>query len=116
MIVGIIAVVAQAERKMTSARTKAALAAAKARGQKLGGLRPNSPVLSIEHRTRSAAVRQQKAQGGDIAPVIAGLREQGVTTLRGMARELTQRGIRTARGKREWTPIQVFRVLERLAV
>jgi hypothetical protein len=39
MVVGIMAVVARAERKMISARTKAALQAAKGRGIKLGGLR-----------------------------------------------------------------------------
>jgi hypothetical protein len=39
MVVGVMAVVVQAERKMISARTKAALQAAKARGKKLGGLR-----------------------------------------------------------------------------
>src|SRR6478672_1052362 len=39
MVVGIMPVVAEAERKMSSARTKAALQASKARGVKLGGLR-----------------------------------------------------------------------------
>jgi DNA invertase Pin-like site-specific DNA recombinase len=116
MIVGIMAVVAQAERKMISARTKAALAAAKARGQKLGGLRPNSPVLTAEDSAKGAAVRTAKAEqrAQDLTPVIAELRAEGVTSLGALARALTERGIPTARGGKVWQPVQVSRVLGRL--
>ena len=79
MIVGIMAVVAQAERKVISARTKAALQAAKAGGVKLGGDRGNLPAVAEKGRRIGLEVRRKAAQQriADIAPVVADLRAHG---------------------------------------
>ncbi|RYC34059.1 recombinase family protein [Lichenibacterium minor] len=112
MVVGIMAVVAQAERKMISARTKAALAAAKARGTKLGGDRGNLAVVGAAGRAKGTQVRQSKAKAraGDLAPILSSLQADGVTTLRGLAEALNAREIPTARGG-TWSAVQVQRVL-----
>ena len=71
MVVGIMAVVAQAERKMISARTKAALAAAKARGKRLGNpenLR-NQEAGRVRGRARRTAIARERTK--DLAPIIA---------------------------------------------
>jgi DNA invertase Pin-like site-specific DNA recombinase len=111
MVVGIMAVVAEAERKMISARTKAALQAAKARGTLLGGFRGYVPTR--EDRLAARAVRKAtaKAFAADLAPIIAGLRAQGVTSCNAIARALTGQGVPTARGASTWTPAGVSRVL-----
>lgn len=72
--------------------------------------------ISADARAMGQAAIQEKARvrAADLEPVIIDLRGHGVTTLRGMARALTERGIPTARGKGEWTPMQVARVLERI--
>jgi DNA invertase Pin-like site-specific DNA recombinase len=115
MIVGIMAVVAQAERKMISARTKAALQAAKARGQVLGGKRPGQYVTpAIQDAGRAVRTARARAWAADLAPVIEELRAEGLTSLGAIARELTARSIPAARGGTRWTAMGVSRVLARI--
>lgn len=111
MVVGIMAVVAQAERRMISQRTRAALQASKARGTKLGGFR--GAVITPEARMagRMAATAKAKARAADLLPIIGELREAGTTSLGGIARALSERGIPTARGGPTWSAVQVSRVL-----
>jgi DNA invertase Pin-like site-specific DNA recombinase len=114
MVVGIMAVVAQAERKMISARTKAALAAAKARGTKLGtpaNLRDREKGRAISLETRQAKASNRAA---DLLPIITDLRASGATTLQALADGLNDRGIPTARGGK-WSPVQVQRVMAQAA-
>lgn len=115
MVVGIMAVVAQAERKMISARTKAALAAAKARGTKLGGDRGNLGLIGERARAAGRAARTRNAtlRAADLAPIISGLRAEGASSLREIAAGLNERGIPTARGEK-WSAVQVQRVIARL--
>lgn len=113
-VVQIMAAVAQAERRMISARTKAALAVARARGVKLGGDRGNLRGVAghgSAASAASAAKRRQKAEqrAKDLAPTIAELRANGATSLRQIAEGLNARGIPAARGGR-WGAAQVSRL------
>lgn len=112
-MIGFMAVMAQYERKMISTRTKAALAAAKARGQILGN--PNlSPgnARSAAYAT-AANVARAATRAADLRDVIADARSQGKTTLQDIAEHLTSLHITTPRGS-AWTPIAVSRLLDRL--
>lgn len=113
LTVGIMALVAEDEAERISARTKAALAAAKARGTKLGGFRPGALPNADEGRAKGRAVRSEMAQAraADLLPVIETIRAEGAASLRAIAGELNERGIPTARGG-QWSPVQVQRVLE----
>jgi len=113
LTVGVMAMVAEEERRMISERTKAALAAAKRRGVKLGGYRANHG-LTAKVRKAGVVARQRIAadRAADLAPVIAELRASGATSLRAIAEGLNARGIPTARGG-QWSAVQVDRVLDR---
>lgn len=114
LTVGILAVVADEERRMISARTKAALAAAKRRGVKLGGNR--GVTLTRKQREAGSAVIADRARqrATDLAPMLMELQAAGVTSFSAIARALNERDIPTARGGSEWTPTQVSRVFSRL--
>jgi len=114
LTVHILAAVAEHEAAMISQRTKAALAAAKARGKKLGGDRGNIAALSARGNHASAVIRGQRAakRAGDLAPIIREVQAAGAASLRQVAAELTRRGFTTARGG-QWSAVQVKRVMER---
>jgi DNA invertase Pin-like site-specific DNA recombinase len=114
LTVGIMAMLAEEERRMISKRTKDALAAAKRRGVKLGGDRGVRPTARARKLAIEVLRERAAARAADIAPVIAELQASGATSLKAIAAGLTEKGIATARGKSAWTETQVARVLERL--
>ena len=110
LTIGIMAVMAEHERRMISERTKAALAAAKRRGVKLGGDR--GARLTAKQRALGRAALQAKAHApGDLAPTIKELQAAGYESLRAIAAGLEERGIPAARGGK-WSAVQVARLLE----
>ncbi|GJD52700.1 hypothetical protein OPKNFCMD_5466 [Methylobacterium crusticola] len=115
LTVGIMALVAEQEREAISARTKAALQAAKARGKVLGGYRgyrlTEADLEAAAHGRRALG----EAQAARLAPTIAALRAEGITSASGLAKALTTRGIPTPRGAFGWSTTQVQRVLMRMA-
>jgi len=114
LTVGIMAMVAEEERRMISKRTKDALAAAKRRGTKLGGDRGVVPSKKARAMGVEALRARADAKAADLAPIIKELQAAGKTSLRTIAEGLNAQGIQTARGDGEWTATQVMRVLERL--
>lgn len=85
--------VAELEAGFISDRTKKALAAAKARGKKLGGNRGTMLSRAARKAGRDVQVARANERASDLAPVIAELRTAGVTSLAAIARVLTERGI-----------------------
>lgn len=112
----IMAAMAQAERKAISSRTKAALAATKARGTRLGnplGAKAFGDKASVGREMAAAANRDQaQAFAMEIRPIIDAIRGEGHTSLRQIAAELNRRKIVTARGG-SWSPNVVNTIIAR---
>ena len=102
------AALAEKERAMISRRTKDALAAAKAPGVRLG----NPNLAATTAAAAAARTAAADAFAAKVRPIIREIQNSGVTSLRGVARALTARGIRTARGG-DWTAVQVSDILRR---
>ncbi len=116
LMMRVYAAMAQKERELISERTRAALAAAKARGAALGGDRGYRPSAG----PCAAAAARVRAEEADRAAhrlslEVASLQAEGIRTHQGLARALTERGATTPRGGTRWTHTTVARLLERVA-
>ena len=105
------AVMAEWERDQISRRTKEALAAAKARGVRLGSPAPERGSAIGAASTKAKA----EAYAANVLPIIDSIKATGITSLRDIAAALNARGVKAARGG-EWYAATVGRVIERASV
>jgi len=107
---------AMAEREAikTSERTKAALAAAKARGKQLGWAMPSRKAEQRQASERGVIANRNQAQqfASNVLPIVQSIQAAGINSLAKIAMALNARGIATMRGG-EWHPTSVQRLLKR---
>jgi DNA invertase Pin-like site-specific DNA recombinase len=106
LTVHILAAVAQHEREMISERTKAALQAAKKRGQRLG----NPGIAEAAKLGRAALKANARRFAANVRPIIDEIVRAGATSHNAIAAKLNERNVRTARGG-VWTHVQVGAIL-----
>jgi len=111
LTIHLLAAIAEHERDLISERTTAALKAAKRRGVKLGSPSPmHGNKLGV-----ATLIRQADDFATRVMPIVRELRRHGYSTLREIARGLTDRGVSTPRGNLNWHPSQVANLLKRRA-
>ena len=116
LTVGIMALVAQQEREAISRRTKEALAAARARGVKLGN--PNG-AAALRRAGKGAVALREAVRGNadrhaqDLRQVVEDVQAGGAVSLRAIAAEFNGRGMLTRREGR-WHVSTVLNLLKRL--
>jgi DNA invertase Pin-like site-specific DNA recombinase len=113
LTVGIMALVAEEEARMISARTKAALAAAKARGANLGFANPaRMDRHEVSAKGVAAVTASADQHAANVLPIVRAIQAAGVVSLHGVADALNARGIHTARGGK-WYATTVRNMLMR---
>jgi DNA invertase Pin-like site-specific DNA recombinase len=103
----ILAAVAEDEARRISERTRAALAAAKARGTMLG----TAGNAETAAKARAARTAKRTRVNATTQAVVENIRRSGVVTLAGIAKVLEARGVRTPAGRATWQPVQVSRLI-----
>jgi DNA invertase Pin-like site-specific DNA recombinase len=104
LMLHMLAAFAEHEREQISARTKAALAAAKARGVKLGA---HGHILAAERKREASEFAES------LVPTVRAIRGRGITTVRAIRDELNRQLIPSASGQ-QWHVPTVFRLLKRI--
>ena len=110
LILSVMASLAEFEARRISERTKDALAAKKARGDKLG-----SPTPKAGGQARAAQLAATSQVDPQALIIVRDLKAMGMTTTRQIAAGLSERGIKTANGSTQWHSAQVSRLLARAA-
>jgi len=80
-------------------------------------LRLRDPARIVHRRLEGNRHQKARSEAADafaanVRPIIKEIQASGVSSLRGVARALTARGVRTARGG-DWTAVQVSDILRR---
>lgn len=109
MMVQLLAVFAEHEREQISKRTKEALAAAKARGVKLGA-KDIKALSELGNKSIKAAADEFAEK---LRPTIVGFRSRGIESAAAIGEELNQRSVASTKGG-SWSPTTVRRLLKRL--
>jgi DNA invertase Pin-like site-specific DNA recombinase len=103
------AALAEKERRLISERTKAALAARKLKGGRLGNPRNLAEAGKLGRNVQTIVADEFTA---NILPAVEALRKTGAVTLEAISCGLNRQGVRTPRGKR-WYASSVLNVLAR---
>lgn len=115
LTIGILSLIAEHEREAISDRVKRALAAAKARGKKLGGYRGYNGNADDLAKARTARTTKANQRAKDYELLFNRLNPDGSVSFKDMAALLNAEEVPTPSGNGVWQGVQVKRIYDRLA-